>query len=87
MKSAEGAASNDQTLNFRPENSRQLPQEKSSSLTSSSKTSLGFLNDFYSNVVDLIKYRNLDKLEAQLEQNDDVFGPIDITKKTILHYA
>jgi len=77
---------NDQTLNYQPENSKQLPQEKSSSILSS-KTSVGFLNEFYSQIVDHIKYRNLDKLKQELLNNDDIFGPLDISKKNILHYA
>lgn len=79
--------SNDQTLSSEMENSKHLPNEKTSSSNSSSKTTLGFLNEFCSNVVDLIKYRNMDKLEQQLMKHDDVYGPLDSTKKTILHYA
>jgi len=80
--------SHGQTFQFLPENSRQLPNEKSNSLdASSSKTSVGFLNDFSFQMVELIKYRNKEKLEEELMENDDVYGPVDISKKNILHYA
>ena len=79
--------SNGQAFQLVPENSRQLPHERTSSIESSSKTSVGFLNDFYFHMVELIKYRNVDKLKQELLNNDDVYGPIDLSQKVILHYA
>lgn len=48
-----------EAFNMQPENSKHLPNARSSSsLVSSSKTSVGFLKDFYYQLVELIKYRN-----------------------------
>lgn len=80
-------SSNHGSFLIRPEHSRNLPQEKSSSLISSSRTSVGFLKDFYFQLVELIKYRNLEKLKHELTENDDVYEPVDMTKKILLHYA
>jgi hypothetical protein len=70
-----------------PDASKNLPEGKSSSLISSSKTSVGFLKELYFQLVELIKYRSIDKLRQELLNNDDVYGPIDMTNKILLHYA
>lgn len=72
---------------IQPDASKNLPEGKSSSLISSSKTSVGFLKEFYFQLVELIKYRSFDKLRQELLNNDDVYGPIDMTNKILLHYA
>lgn len=79
--------SNHGSFLVRPENSRQIPNSKSSSLVSSSKTSVGFLKDFYFQLVELIKYRSNERLKQELKNNDDVYGPVDMSKKILLHYA
>jgi palmitoyltransferase ZDHHC13/17 len=79
--------SNHGSFLVRPENSRQIPNSKSSSLVSSSKTSVGFLKDSYFQLVELIKYRSNQRLKQELMHNDDVYGPVDMSKKILLHYA
>ena len=71
----------------RPDEDIELQNNKSSSIISTSKSSVGFIKDFY-RLVELIKYRTLDKLREELMKADsDVYGPIDMAKKTLLHYA
>jgi len=71
----------------RPNASRNLPEGKSSSLVSSSKSSVGFLTELYYQIVELIKYRSVDRLRQELYKNDNIYGPIDMTSKILLHYA
>lgn len=64
-----------------------VTSHQSSSIISSSKSSVGFLKDFYQ-FVELIKFRSTQKLKEELiNASTDVYGPIDMTKKTLLHYA
>lgn len=72
---------------IRPDDDRQFDNKNSSSIISTSKSSVGFIKDYY-RIVELIKYRNLDKLKDELLKADsDVYGPIDMGKKTLLHYG
>ena len=72
---------------IRPDEDRGLDNNKSSSIISTSKSSVGFIKDFY-RIVELIKYRSLDKLREELLKADsEVYGAIDMGKKTLLHYA
>mmetsp|Transcript_41628 Transcript_41628/g.48053 ORF Transcript_41628/g.48053 Transcript_41628/m.48053 type:complete len:133 (-) Transcript_41628:197-595(-) len=56
------------------------PKKNSSSVMSSSKESVGFLKDF-NRIVELIKYKSLEKLRDELmKADDDIYGPIDMAK-------